>query len=349
MAFSKEQRDLYIAQIFIHLKYAQEKPATIAQNLHISKQTVYNYIHYLIANGHLYKDPKTNNLKPRYKIENKTYVLAELDESAVWEEFIAPKVAQQKQNVIEILEYGFTEILNNAIDHSESKNVKIYFVEDFASIRIVIRDYGIGIFKKIQTAFHLNSANHAILELDKGKCTTDPERHTGEGIFFSSKMFDWFGISANNLVYTAKNGLDTSFLFEGMSSYVETNNPNGTEVFMEITKTSTLTAQAIFDQFTSDETCSFDRTVVSVIHLIDRKNTSDMTLISRSQAKRLLSGFERFSQISLDFEGITRIGQGFADEIFRVYKNSHPDITISYIHANDAVEKMIKHAQNQHL
>ena len=116
MAFSKEQRDLYIAQIFIHLKYAQEKPATIAQNLHISKQTVYNYIHYLIANGHLYKDPKTNNLKPRYKIENKTYVLAELDESAVWEEFIAPKVAQQKQNVIEILEYGFTEILNKKID-----------------------------------------------------------------------------------------------------------------------------------------------------------------------------------------------------------------------------------------
>ena len=195
----------------------------------------------------------------------------------------------------------------------------------------------------------MNSANHAILELDKGKCTTDPDRHTGEGIFFSSKMFDWFGISANNLVYTAKSKLDNSFLFEGMNSYIETNNPCGTEVFMEITKTSTLTTQDVFDKFTSDETCSFDRTIVSAIHLIDRKNANDMTLISRSQAKRLLSGFERFSKISLDFKGITRIGQGFADEIFRVYKKSHPDISISYLHANESIEKMIKHAQNQHL
>jgi len=347
MAFSKEKRIHFISQVLTCLKYTKQKPAVIARKLNLSKQTVYNYIQYLIDHNYLYKDKQTATLKPKYSVETKIYLLSGLDESTVWSEFILPKVTEQKNNIIDILEYSFTEILNNAIDHSESKEVKIYFIEDFASIRIVIRDYGIGIFKKIQNSFHLNSANHAILELDKGKCTTDPEHHTGEGIFFSSKMFEWFCISANDLVYTAKNRLDNSLLFEGMNAYIEAENKHGTEVLMEIAKTSALTTQDIFDKFTSNETCSFDKTIVSVIHLIDRKNTKDMTLISRSQAKRLLIGFERFSKISLDFEGIDRIGQGFADEIFRVYKKSHPDITILYSQANDSVEKMIKHAQAQ--
>ena len=35
--------------------------------------------------------------------------------------------------------------------------------------------------------------------------------------------------------------------------------------------------------------------------------------------------------------------QGFADEIFRVFQNAHPDIVLRPINANEAVLGMIQH------
>lgn len=56
-----------------------------------------------------------------------------------------------------------------------------------------------GIFLKIQRALNLYAAREAILELAKGKLTTDPARHSGEGIFFASKVFDAFDIRSGRL------------------------------------------------------------------------------------------------------------------------------------------------------
>ncbi|MCB0367566.1 MAG: DUF4325 domain-containing protein, partial [Bdellovibrionales bacterium] len=36
------------------------------------------------------------------------------------------------------------------------------------------------------------------------------------------------------------------------------------------------------------------------------------------------------------------VGQAFVDEVFRVFKDSHPEIEIEHINANDAIEFMIK-------
>jgi RNA polymerase sigma-70 factor (ECF subfamily) len=41
---------------------------------------------------------------------------------------------------------------------------------------------------------HLLDERHAILELSKDQLTTDPARHTGDGIFFTSRMFDSFDL-----------------------------------------------------------------------------------------------------------------------------------------------------------
>ena len=57
-----------------------------------------------------------------------------------------------------------------------------------------------GIFKKIQKALDLLDERHAILELAKGKLTTDPKHHTGEGIFFTSRMFDEFTILSGGVL-----------------------------------------------------------------------------------------------------------------------------------------------------
>jgi len=72
----------------------------------------------------------------------------------------------------------------------------------------------------------------------------------------------------------------------------------------------------------------------------------DTNFVSRSQARRLLSGFNRFTNIILDFDGVRSIQQGFADEIFRVFLSDHPHITIDYINTNEQIENMIKHVKN---
>lgn len=67
-------------------------------------------------------------------------------------------------------------------------------------------------------------------------------------------------------------------------------------------------------------------------------------LISRSQAKRVLANLEKFDVVLLDFTDIKLIGQGFADEVFRVYQNKNTNMNIQYINANDDIEFMIKRA-----
>lgn len=86
------------------------------------------------------------------------------------------------------------------------------------------------------------------------------------------------------------------------------------------------------------ETLAFNRTEI----VVAMAKFGDETLISRSQAKRILRGLEKFQKITLDFANVRLIGQGFVDEIFHVFKHQHPNITFDYIHANEDVEFMIK-------
>ena len=70
----------------------------------------------------------------------------------------------------------------------------------------------------------------------------------------------------------------------------------------------------------------------------------DERLVSRSQAKRLLARIDRFKIVIFDFEGIDQIGQAFADEVFRVFNNRHPDIQLYFIKTQPDVENMIVRA-----
>lgn len=68
-------------------------------------------------------------------------------------------------------------------------------------------------------------------------------------------------------------------------------------------------------------------------------------IASRSEAKRLLRRFENFEEILLDFDGIDDIGQGFAHELFVVFKRKHPHMNISITNENQDVQKMISHVK----
>jgi hypothetical protein len=67
-------------------------------------------------------------------------------------------------------------------------------------------------------------------------------------------------------------------------------------------------------------------------------------LPSRSEAKRVTMNLENFHEIAFDFSNVQTIGQGFADEIFRVWQNRYPDIRLIATNANENVAFMIQRA-----
>jgi anti-sigma regulatory factor (Ser/Thr protein kinase) len=258
-----------------------------------------------------------------------------LAEDLVWRSNIEPSLGQLQQNVSDIWHYGFTEIFNNAIDHANGRKVEVLLRKNAAATELAIIDDGVGIFKKIQTELGLLDERHAVLELAKGKLTTDPENHTGEGIFFTSRMFDAFDIFSGGVYFSHKFGEAEDWILERAQP------ESGTAVWMKLNTHTLRSQKKVFDEFTSGDDFGFTKTVVPV-HLAQY---GDERLISRSQAKRLLARIDRFKTVILDFTGVQSIGQAFADEVFRVFVLRHPEVELFDIKANSAVKRMIRHVK----
>lgn len=252
-------------------------------------------------------------------------------EDVVWRSLVRDKIGALPGNVVNIWHYGFTEIFNNVIDHSESKGVFIGIRKTALSTEMLIFDRGIGIFNKIKSEMGLLDERHAVLELTKGKLTTDPHSHSGEGIFFTSRMFDNFSILSSGVFLSHRYDEDEDWMLEARRDR------SGTLVSMKLRNDTNRIAKEIFDSFTTGEKYGFTKTVVPV----RLAQYGEEWLVSRSQAKRLLERVDRFKTVLLDFTDVTSIGQAFADEIFRVFPAEHPDIEIIEIKANKDVTNMI--------
>jgi hypothetical protein len=48
--------------------------------------------------------------------------------------------------------------------------------------------------------------------------------------------------------------------------------------------------------------------------------------------------------VVLDFEGVDLVGQGFADEVFRVWAQQHPDVLLIPTGMNEPVAFMVERA-----
>ena len=313
----------------------------VAEAFGISRQAAQRHVKQLIADGILVSHGETRSTRYELKpIAEETFTFRltpDLQEDVVWRENVRPLLEGVPRNVLDICAYGFTEILNNAIEHSGGSQVLIGFRYTPTNIAMMVRDDGIGIFKKIQTELHLEDERHAILELSKGKLTTDPAHHTGEGIFFTSRAFDSFRILSGGLYFFHAEPGDDWLLEDRPSS-------ERTAVFMDIHPQSSRKLQDVFDKYTSDQDdYGFNRTHV----LVALARYGDENLVSRSQAKRLLARFDRFEEVVLDFKGVETIGQALADEIFRVYANQNPQINLVWVNATEQVKKMIFRAKNQ--
>lgn len=303
----------------------------------ISRQAVNAHLKKLITQKSIVQEGKTRNISYRAHplVENTlVFPLSGLEEDRIWRDSVRPILGALPDNIIDIWSYGFTEMLNNAIDHSQGRYAVVTIKRYPVLSEISITDDGLGIFRRIQQILNLNDERHAILELSKGKLTTDPDNHTGEGIFFSSRMFDEYAILSGGVYFTHEYNKPEDWI-------IERNTPSsGTTVFMQLSNNSSRKIKSVFDEFAGSDDYGFDKTVVPV----SLARYGNESLVSRSQAKRLLARIDRFKIVIFDFEGIEQIGQAFADEVFRVFKNQHPDIQIHFIKATHDVENMIVRA-----
>lgn len=235
-----------------------------------------------------------------------------------------------------IAQFAFTEMLNNAIDHSKSgvANVKIWIENGI--FKFIVRDFGIGVFRSVMRKVKTDDEIEALREILKGKLTTDPKHHSGEGIFWTTKIADKVVFESFGVRLTVDNTID-DYAIEKLDEKLI-----GTKVYFEIRMNSKKSMSELFHKYSFDnEKLLLDTTAVP-IKLYD----GGETWISRSQAKKVLNGLDKFKKITFDFSGVSLIGQGFADEIFRVYQIEHPEIVLEAVNMNETVRLMVEHARN---
>lgn len=254
------------------------------------------------------------------------------DETQIVKSIFQGKMDSLPDNVRTMWSYIASEMLNNAIEHSGAEHLNVRIEQNALLTRLVVEDDGIGIFRKIMGHFGMHNPEDAICELFKGKLTTDPSHHSGEGIFFSSRMADRFIIRSEGHIF-AVNRLDQDELAP------EKDEKPGTKVIMELSNASNKTAAEIFDRF-AEVDGGFRKTKLPL------KNMFDSAPVSRSQAKRICHRLDNFGEVILDFEGLSWMGQGFAHQIFVVFQGEHPSMIIRAENMNRDVEMMYNHVLN---
>jgi hypothetical protein len=331
---------------FIQKRHSVTSPE-VAALLGVSRQRAHTILSGMLHRGEIIKTGKTRTARYLVSLDGLPS-RGELDLSLtnqglkehevlqhIRDKFLPLKLAPD--NVRSIFDYAFSEMLNNAIEHSRSKKIDIRVSVRGGStgepglMLFTVRDFGIGVFKNVMESRQLSSELEAMQDLLKGKTTTAPQAHSGEGIFFSSKAADRFILRSFEWELRVDNLIPDVF-FTRLRKPIE-----GTEVEFSLEYRSARHLLDVFKVYMADpESQDFDRTEILV-----RLFTHGTVHVSRSQARRILTGLEKFKRITLDFDRVPTVGQAFADEIFRVFRTQHPDVRIDVVNANEAVSFMV--------
>jgi anti-sigma regulatory factor (Ser/Thr protein kinase) len=306
-----------------------------------TRQYVSSIINQLVRKGSLLKGGSTAsafyglpaNAEHIYETIKHRFKRASLEEHTVFNSIKDRHYNLKKlpENISSILFYAFTEMLNNAIEHSNSKYIEIEITVDNKNLTFIINDFGIGVFRSVMRKNNLRSEVEAMQDLLKGKTTTQPHSHSGEGIFFTSKVADKFNLDSFGYKMVVDNVVEDVF-FQQVSEIKK-----GTRVTFVLSIDSKKHLNDVFNKFvTQSGEVGFDKTEILV-----RLFTQGNVYISRSQARRILSGLDKYKTIVLDFDRVTTIGQAFADEIFRVFQERYPDINIEPVNMIEPIKFMV--------
>lgn len=318
------------------LKQGQFSSAEAVKALGISRQAAHKHLARMLANGMLTRTGSGRSARylPPESAFHRFLGRRGLAEDEVWADVrrSIPRLADYPA-ASAIYGYAFTEMLNNAIDHSGSADIEVHGrVDPFGGKAwFTIVDAGVGAFENVRRRFKLAGHLDAVEAISKGKVSTQPERHSGEGIFFTSKMGSTFSLRANDLAWIVDNARDDQWIAPAPAA-------RGTTVDFEVSLATTVKMKDVFERYSHE--LEFDTSRV-VIKLFERGGE----YVSRSEAKRVLAGLERFREVSLDFHRVESVGQGFADEIFRVWARAHPKTKVVPERMNEVVAFMIERAR----
>lgn len=347
MSFSMEKRDSIKRYMLEKIRMDDEQYiAKTAENFQISVTSVKRYISDCLADRII--EP-CGESATGYRLQTReqefTYFLMDgLQEDKIYYTDIRPLLGEVSPEAERIWGYAFMEMMNNAIEHSRAQKIFCHVKQDCLYTEIGIVDDGIGIFKKIQDFLAEDQEQNvdyqdAILELHKGKFTTSPAGHSGEGIFFSSKMLRKFIIWSDAAAYSTGCMEREALIQSHLIAYFTKINRIGTMLIMELENQTTRKPKEVFDMFAPAEE-GFVKTHIPIKEVCPYGEP-----IARSQARRVVYRLEEFRQVELDFSGVEFMGQGFADEVFRVFQNKYPKVELIPLHANEAVLGMIKHVR----
>ncbi|MFA5776947.1 MAG: DUF4325 domain-containing protein [Parcubacteria group bacterium] len=326
------------------------KTREIAKEFGVSRQYASRLLAELVTSGKLIKIGSTAKAIyafPDYAKKHleilpfkisKTFQNKNLEEHQVLNriESDLPTIVQQKENVRNIFTYAFSEMLNNAIEHSSTEKIIVSVSIKDKLLTFIIDDFGVGVFRNIMKKRNLKSELEAIQDLLKGKTTTMPSSHSGQGIFFTSRAGEEFILDSYGYRLIVNNQVKDTFLQEIKGKAKQ---KKGTRVTFKLSTESEKHLRETFDEFANideESNFGFDKTEIK-IKLFIRGGVH----ISRSQARRVLVGLNNFKVIVFDFDKVPMIGQAFADEIFRVFHNKYPDIKLQAINMSEAVKFMV--------
>jgi anti-sigma regulatory factor (Ser/Thr protein kinase) len=309
----------------------------VAAALRVSAATSHRILRALVSAGTLERHGRGPAARYRLRRIRHRFRIAGLEEHTAWErvardiERVRPLAVDERES----LHYAASEMINNAIDHSEGRTVEIEgSFEAGGTTTVTVRDDGIGVFRRICRDFGFASPEEAIVQLEKGKLTSDPSRHSGEGLFFSSKAVTRFRLESHPVAWIVDNLVaDTAIGPSPVRS--------GTLVTLSLVAGRVPRLADVFRAYTDPEALRFTRTRTTV-----KLSSLGSALISRSEARRVVQRLTEFTHAVLDFAGVDVVGQGFCDEVFRIFARQHPEITLEPVGMNDTVAFMVARARS---
>jgi anti-sigma regulatory factor (Ser/Thr protein kinase) len=314
----------------------------------VSRQYLNRLINELVRAGKLIKVGETRYayyVLPEYARKHPdilpTQYIRTFSNASLEEHIVLSRIEQEysplkklPENIRSIFTYAFSEMFNNAIEHSQSKTIRIEVAIQNKTLSFIVEDYGIGVFRNVMRERNLKSELEAIQDLLKGKTTTMPKSHSGEGIFFTSRAGDLFILDSYGYQLSVDNILHDVFIEKVK---------NVKRVTYKLNTSSSLHLNDIFKQYTNTgagKDYGFDKTEVRI-----KLYTMAGVHISRSQARRVLAGLDKFKVIVFDFDKVSVVGQAFADEIFRVFHHKYSDIKLETENMNESVNFMVGRAR----
>jgi len=309
-------------------------PAAVMERLAISRRSALALLARLVAAQWLVREGTSR--KPIFRAGPlkqvvQRYTLAGLQEDLPWQNDFAP-FFELPANVARMAQHAFSELLNNAIDHSGGANVTVSLRQTAMHLQLLISDDGCGAFDRIQQNFDIADPTLAMLELSKGKLTSQPDRHSGHGLFFTSRLADVFDLHANHLAFQYR-GWDRRSWYRGKPMPRQ-----GTSAYLAIALDTSRTLDGVLRAHSHDGAGYAFETTTVPLQLITGGQTG---LESRAQAKRVASRLQRFRRAEVDFSGIDDVSHGFADELFRVFSRQHPAVELVPVGMGPRVAAMI--------